>query len=179
MKTYGHLLLLLGITLHLSAQTPAKDSAFHIFKEVEVVGRNPTLRSGLDKKVFAVNASLVSVGGSAADLIQNIPSLQLDGNGNISLRGATNVKVLVDGKQSLIGGGTVAEIIKVIPAASIDKIEVITNPSAKYDASGQAIINIILKKGARSGFNGSASASVGTRANYNSSANISYRTGNL
>ena len=183
MKLTGCMILLMGFALHLSAQTPVKDSAFlnsvHVFKDVEVVGKTPTLRSGLDKKVFAVNQSLVSVGGSAADLIQNVPSLQLDGNGNISLRGATNVKVLVDGKQSLIGGGTVAQILQSIPAASIDKIEIITNPSAKYDAGGQAIINIILKKGARSGFNGAASASAGTRANYNGSGNISYRRGNL
>ena len=173
----------MGFVGCLWAQTPAKDSAFlnsvRVIKEVEVVGKGPTLRSGLDKKVFAVNQSLVSVGGSAADLIQNIPSLQVDGSGNISLRGATNVKVLVDGKQSLIGGGTVAQILQSIPAASIDKIEIITNPSAKYDAGGQAIINIILKKGARSGFNGAASASAGTRANYNGSGSISYRAGNV
>ncbi len=183
MKTFGYFLPFIAFTLHLSAQTSAKDSTFlnsvHVFKDVEVVGKTPTLRSGLDKKVFAVNNSLVSVGGSAADLIQNIPSLQLDGNGNISLRGATNVKVLVDGKQSLIGGGSVAQILQSIPAASIDRIEIITNPSAKYDAGGQAIINIILKKGARSGFNSAVTASAGTRANYNAGGSISYRTGRV
>jgi ferric enterobactin receptor len=173
----------MGFVGRLWAQTPARDSAFlnsvRVIKEVEVVGKGPTLRNGLDKKVFAVNQSLVSVGGSAADLIQNIPSLQLDGNGNISLRGATNVRVLVDGKQSLIGGGSVAQILQSIPAASIDRIEIITNPSAKYDAGGQAIINIILKKGARSGFNSALTASAGTRANYNTGGSISYRTGKI
>src|SRR5580704_11668345 len=122
MKTFGPIFLLISVTLQLSAQTPAKDSAFlnsvHIFKDVEVVGKPPTLRTGLDKKVFSVNQSLVSMGGSAADLIQNVPSLQVDGNGNISLRGATNLKLLVDGKQSLIGGGTIAQILQSIPAAS-------------------------------------------------------------
>jgi ferric enterobactin receptor len=183
MKIIGYVMLFMSFALCLSAQTPGKDSAFlnsvHLLKDVEVVGKSPTLRTGLDKKVFAVNQSLVSVGGSAADLIQNVPSLQVDGNGNISLRGATNVKVLVDGKQSLIGGGTVAQILQSIPAASIDKIEIITNPSARYDAGGQAIINIVLKKGARSGFNGAVTAAAGTRANYNAVGNVGYGSGKV
>ncbi len=179
-------LLLLSAGSRAWAQTPARDStardsaflnSIQVFKEVEVVGKGPTLRSGLDKKVFSVNQSLVSVGGSAADLLPNIPSLQVDGNGNISLRGGANVKVLVDGKQSLIGGGSVTQILQSIPAASIEKIEVITNPSAKYDAEGQGVINIILKKGGKLGRNGTITASAGTRKNYNAGANISYHAG--
>ncbi|HEV2478210.1 MAG TPA: TonB-dependent receptor [Puia sp.] len=183
MKLFAYISpLLLIASPRVWAQTPARDSAFlnsvHVFKAVEVVGKGPTLRSGLDKKVFSVNQSLVSVGGSAADLIQNIPSLQVDGNGNISLRGATNIKVLVDGKRTLIGGGSIAELLQSIPAASIERIEVITNPSAKYDAEGQGVINIILKKGAaRTGYNGAVTASAGTRANYNAGASINYRAG--
>jgi len=165
----------------LARNSPARDSAFlnsvHVFKAVEVVGKGPTLRSGLDKKVFSVNQSLVSVGGSAADLIQNIPSLQVDANGNISLRGATNIKVLVDGKRSLIGGGSVAELLESIPAASIERIEVMTNPSARYDAEGQGVINIILKKGGKLGYNGTVTASAGTRENYNAGASINYPLG--
>jgi outer membrane receptor protein involved in Fe transport len=176
-------ILLISAFPRLMAQTPARDSSFldsvRVLKEVEVVGKNPTIRSGLDKKVFSVNQSLVSVGGSAADLLQNVPSLQVDANGNISLRGATNVKVLVNGKQSLIGGGSVTQVLQSIPAASIEKIEVITNPSAKYDAEGQGVINIILKKGGKSGFNGAVTASAGTRANYNSGASINYRAGKV
>ena len=182
MKLFAYIsILLLSAAPHVWAQTPARDSAFlnsiHVFREVEVVGKIPALRSGLDKKVFSVNQSLVSVGGSAADLLQNIPGLQVDGNGNISLRGATNVKVLVDGKQSLIGGGSVAQILQSIPAASIEKIEVFTNPSAKYDAGGQAVINIILKKGRKLGNNSAVTASAGTRRNYNIGAGINYRAG--
>jgi ferric enterobactin receptor len=180
--SYTSILLVSAIT-RLSAQTSARDSLFldsvHVFKEVEVVGKGPTIRSGLDKKVFAVNRSLVSVGGSAADLLQNVPTLQVDGNGNISLRGATNVKVLVDGRQSLVGGGSVAQLLQSIPAASIEKIEVITNPSAKYDAEGQGVINIILKKGSRPGFNGAVTASGGTRGNYNTGVSISNRAGKV
>lgn len=160
-------------------QTPARDSSFlhNVLKDVEVVAKPPTLRSGMDKKVFSVNQSLVSVGGTAADLLPNIPSLQVDGNGNISLRGATKLKVLVDGKQSLIGGGSVTQILQSIPAASIEKIEIITNPSAKYDAEGQGVINIILKKGAKPGDNGSVTASAGTRSNYNAGAGFNYPAG--
>ncbi len=176
-------ILVVSTILRPMAQTPFRDSAFlntvRVFKEVEVVGKGATLRTGLDKKVFSVNQSLISLGGSAADLLQNIPTLQLDANGNISLRGATNVKVLVDGKQSLIGGGSVANVLASIPASSIDKIEVITDPSAKYDSEGQGVINIILKRGGKFGFNSAVSASVGTMENYNFGASISYRTSKI
>jgi len=177
MKPFACISILLLTTIHVWAQS--QDSTFlkQVLKEVEVVSKAPTLRSRLDKKVFSVNQSLISVGGSAADLLQNIPGLQVDPNNNISLRGATNVKVLVDGRPSLIGGGSVAQILQSIPAASIEKIEVITSPTAKYDAEGQGIINIILKKGARSGYNGAATASAGTRNNYNAGASIDYRAG--
>jgi outer membrane receptor protein involved in Fe transport len=163
------------------AQSPTRDSAFlnkvQVFKEVEVVGKPPVIRGGPDKKVFSVSQSLVSVGGSASDVLQNVPSLQVDGNGNISLRGTTRVKVLVDGKQSLIGGGSVTQLLQSIPASSIEKIEVITNPSAKYDAEGEGVINIILKKGGKSGYNGALTASAGTRNNYNAGGSINYRVG--
>ena len=150
-----------------------------ILAEVTVSARSPTIRSGPDKKVFAVNQSLVSLGGSAADLLQNVPTLQVDANGNVSLRGATDLKVLVDGKRSLIGGGTVAQVLQSIPASSIDRIEVITNPSAKYDAEGQALINIVLKKNNAAGFNGSVAVTGGTRDNYNAAASISYQNSRI
>lgn len=172
---------LLSMISHAWGQTPASDSAFlkkvQTFREAEVIGRTPTLRSGLDKKIFSVSQSLVSTGGNAADLLQNIPGLLVDGNGNISLRGATKIKVLIDGRQSIIGGGSVAQILQSIPAASIEKIEVIATPSAKYDAEGEAIINIILKKGGKIGRGSSVTASAGTRNNYNAGTSINYRIG--
>jgi len=182
MKLFAYFsILLLSMISRVWAQSPARDSAFgnsvQVFKKVEVLGKSATLRNGLDKKIFSVNQSLVSVSGSAADLFRNIPGILVDGNGNISLRGASNVKVLVDGRQSLIGGGSVAQILQSIPAAAIEKIEVITNPSAKYDAEGSGVINIILKKGAKSGYSGTVTASAGTRMNYNSDAGINNRTG--
>ena len=148
-----------------------------ILTAVTVSGRSPTIRNGPDKKVFAVNQSLVSLGGSAADLLQNVPTLQVDANGNVSLRGGTDLKVLVDGKRSLIGGGTVAQVLQSIPASSIDRVEIITNPGAKYDAEGQALINIVLKKNNAAGFNGSAAVTGGTRDNYNAATSISYQHG--
>ena len=173
--------LLAGAASTLSAQDKgtqadsSKAPSAKLLTEVTVSARAPTIRSGPDKKVFSVNQSLVSVGGSAADLLQNVPTLQVDATGNVSLRGATNLKVLVDGKRSLIGGGSVAQVLQSIPASSIDRVEIITNPSAKYDAEGQAIINIVLKKNNASGFNGSAAITAGTRDNYNAATSITWQ----
>jgi ferric enterobactin receptor len=150
-----------------------------VLTEVTVSGRSPTLRNGSDKKVFAVNQSLVSLGGSAADVLQNVPTLQVDATGNLSLRGATGLTVLVDGKRSVIGGGTIAQVLQSIPASSIDRVEIITNPSAKYDAEGQALINIVLKKNNTTGSNGSVAVTGGTRDNYNAATSFSYQNSRI
>lgn len=142
---------------------------------VTVAGRKPDLQTGFNKKTFSVNQSLVSEGGSAADLLQNVPTLQLDVHGNVSLRGSTDVKVLIDGKPSLIAGGNLVQILQSLPASSIEKVELITNPSARYDAEGQNIINIVLKRNHKAGFNGSAAVTGGTRENYNASTSLSYQ----
>ncbi len=156
--------------------TASKNNAL---KEVQVTAKKEALQNIDGKKVFAVNQSLVSKGGNAADLLQNVPTLQIDGNGNVSLRGASGVKVLVDGKPSVIGDGDVAQILQSIPASAIETIEVIPNPPAKYDANGEGIINIILKKNSKPGLNGSVNLGGGTNDNYNGSANLSYQTGNV
>jgi ferric enterobactin receptor len=152
----------------------------NILAEVTVSAKSPTIRIGPDKKIFTVNQSLVSLGGSAADLLQNIPTLQLDALGNVSLRGGTDLIVLVDGKRSLIGGGTVAQMLQSIPASSIDRVEIITNPSAKYDAEGLALINIVLKKkNDAAGLNGSVAVTGGTRDNYNAATSVSYQNSRI
>lgn len=126
----------------------------NILNEVVVTSQKPTMQLGIDKKIFSVDQSVVSEGGSATDVLQNVPSVQTDMDGGVSLRGS-NARVLIDGKQSLIGGGDVAQILASIPASSIETIEVITNPSSKYDAEGQTgIINIVLKKNKKLGLNG-------------------------
>jgi len=143
-------------------------------QEVTVSAKTPLLKNSAGKKVFAVNQSLVSTGGTAADLLQNVPTLQVDANGNISLRGYTGIKILVDGKPSAIGGG-ITEVLRSIPASAVERVELITNPSAKYDAEGLGIINIVLKNNSKAGLNGSVALTAGTRNNYNATASLSYQ----
>lgn len=145
-------------------------------KEVAITAQKSTMQLGIDKKVFSVDQSLVSEGGSASDLLQNVPSVQSDIDGNVSLRGSTGVKVLIDGKPSMIAGGNVAQILQSIPASSIESVELITNPSAKYDAEGQSgIINIVLKKNKKLGLNGSVALTAGNRDNYNANTSLSFQ----
>ncbi|TDO21503.1 outer membrane beta-barrel family protein [Pedobacter duraquae] len=144
--------------------------------EVKITAPKSTMQMGIDKKVFSVDQSLVSEGGSATDLLQNVPSVQTDMDGNISLRGSTGVRVLIDGKPSLIAGGNVAQILQSIPASSIESVEVITNPSSKYDAEGQSgIINIVLKRNKTIGFNGNVALTAGNRDNYNANTSLSFQ----
>ncbi|MBC7417420.1 MAG: TonB-dependent receptor [Pedobacter sp.] len=148
----------------------------NVLSEVQVTGKKSTIQLGIDKKIFSVDQSLVSEGGSASDVLQNVPSIQTDIDGNVSLRGSTGVKVLIDGKPSLIAGGDITQILRSIPASSIESVEVITNPSSKYDAEGQSgIINIVLKKNTKLGFNGSVALTAGNKDNYNASTNLSFQ----
>jgi outer membrane receptor protein involved in Fe transport len=152
----------------------------NILNEVTVTAQKPTMQLGIDKKVFSVDQSVVSEGGSATDVLQNVPSVQTDMDGNVSLRGSTGVRVLIDGKPSLIGGGDVAQILKSIPASSIETIEVISNPSAKYDAEGQSgIINIVLKKNRKLGLNGTVALTAGNRENYNANTSLSFQNNKI
>ena len=150
-----------------------------LLKEVAVAAKKEALRLADGKKVFSVNQSLVSKGGNAADLLRNVPTLQVDVDGNVSVRGSANIKVLVDGKPSLIGNGDVTQLLRSIPASAIETIEVIPNPPANYDADGEGVINIITKKNSRPGLNGSATVGVGTGDNYNADASLSYQGGKV
>lgn len=153
-----------------------KQAKGNLLNEVTITAPKATMQLGIDKKVFSVDQSLVSEGGSATDLLQNVPSVQTDIEGNVSLRGSSGVRVLIDGKPSLIAGGNVAQILQSIPASSIESVELITNPSSKYDAEGQSgIINIVLKKNKKLGFNGSLALTGGNRENYNASTNLSFQ----
>ncbi len=148
--------------------------------EVEVSTAKSSMTLGIDRKIFNVEKSIVSDGGSAADVLKNIPSVSVDIDGNVSLRGSQNVTVLVDGRPSSITGTNKAQILQQLPASSIESIELITNPSAKYDPDGMSgIINIVLKKNKLVGLNGGVSVSVGTFDKYSGSANISYRNSKL
>lgn len=145
-------------------------------EEVVVQGRVSDLQLGIDKKVFDVSQSLVSVGGTAQDLLGNVPTLQVDADGSVSLRGSSNVKILIDGKESAMAGSDVNKLLQSLPADAVAKVEIITNPSAKYDAEGQTgIINIVLKKNIRTGLNGNINISAGSYDNYNGGLTLNFR----
>ncbi len=130
--------------------------------EVEIRAEKSSTQIMLDKKVFNVGQDLVNQGGTASDILDNVPSVTVDIEGTVSLRGNENVRILVDGKPSgLVGIGNTSGL-KQIPSNMIDRVEVITNPSARYEAEGTVgIINIILKKDKRKGLNGSFNVSAG------------------
>ncbi len=141
--------------------------------EVEVRAEKSSVELLLDKRVFNVGKDLASLGGNAADVLNSVPSVSVDMEGNISLRGSQGIQVLVDGKPSgLVGGNG----LRNLAADMIEKIEVITNPSAKYDAEGTAgIINIILKKKRKKGLNGSFNNTVGYPEALASALNLNFR----
>jgi outer membrane receptor protein involved in Fe transport len=144
--------------------------------EVVVSSEKEMLTYNLDKKVINVERDLTSVGGTALDVMQNIPSVAVDADGGVSLRGNPNITFLVDGKPSGLAGISSSDVLTQIPASSIERIELVTNPSARYDPEGTAgIINIVLKKKANLGINGFASVNAGTGDKYNSSLNINYK----
>ena len=147
-----------------------------VLQEVKVTAQRSQIQISTDKKVFSVDQSLVSQGGSATDLLANVPSVQVDVDGNINLRGSANVRILINGKPSALTGANLADILQSIPASSIENIEVITNPSSKYDAEGQSgIINIVLKRNTQTGFNGSIAGTAGTQHTYNGALNLTYQ----
>lgn len=149
--------------------------AGEMLNEVVVEGKVPAMQIGIDRKIFNVGESLVSAGGTATDLLANVPTLQVDQDGTVSLRGS-NVKILIDGKESAMAGNDVTALLQSLPANSIDKVEIITNPSSKYDAEGQTgIVNIVLKKNIRTGLNGSVNASAGSYDNYMAGLALNYR----
>lgn len=145
-----------------------------LLKSVEVMGEKSTSEISLDKKVFNVGKDLMSNGGNANDILNNVPSVNVDANGGISLRGNSGVRILINGKPSIL---SMNNGLQQIPASNIEKVEVITNPSARYEAQGGAgIINIVLKKNSLTGFNGSIQAGAGDPTNYLSNINLSYKT---
>ena len=146
-----------------------------LLTEVIVEGTPPVMQMGIDRKVFNVAQSVVSEGGSASDLLSDIPSLSVDMDGEVSLRGSSGVRILIDGKPSPLGGD-ISQVLQSMPANTIESVEVITNPSSKYEADGQSgLINIILKKNTRVGLNGTFNLSGGSYHNYNGGVNLNYR----
>lgn len=144
-----------------------------------ITGSNALYKMELDKKVYDMSQDAMAKGSSLSDALDNVPSVQVDGEGNVSLRGNENVRILIDGKpSSLIGMSDPAQALQNLPADIVDRVEVITNPSARFEAEGAAgIINIVLKKGKLKGLNGSVNLNGGTPTTVGGSVNLNYRTG--
>ncbi|MBR6251017.1 MAG: TonB-dependent receptor [Bacteroidales bacterium] len=146
--------------------------------EVEVKGKAPQVRFELDRKVFDATQDLAAQTGSASDLLENVPSVDVDADGTVSLRGNSSVTIWINGKASGLTTDNQSDILQLIPADNIKQIEVITNPSAKYSPEGTAgIINIVLKDDRMAGYYGSIKAGVDTRKGYRLSANINASNG--
>lgn len=162
------------LTADTTLETIALEDDFTQLKEVNVRAEKTYIDIKLDKKVYTVGQDLIVKGGTVSDVLDNIPSVQVDVEGKVSLRGNENVTILIDGKPS--NAVNISEALRIIPADNIDKVEVITNPSARYDAEGGGgILNIILKKGKNQGINGSIILSAGDPENSGISGNFNIK----
>lgn len=145
--------------------------------EVTVTGQRATMKLEVDRKSFDVGQLISNAGQAASDVLDNIPSIEVDNDGNVSLRGNSSVEVWINGKASGLTSDNRAQILQQLPAESIERIEVIDNPSAKFSAEGSAgIINIVLKKDRKAGYYGSVQAGGDTRGGANTSFNVNYNS---
>jgi hypothetical protein len=145
-------------------------------KEVVVKGQKASMELNLDKRIFNVGTDLANKGATASEILGNLPSIQVDPEGAIKLRGSDNVRILIDGKPSTLAGINGSSGLQSLQGNLIDKVEIITNPSARYEAEGMAgIINIVLKKNQNQGFNGAIETTTGYPENFGGTAIVNYR----
>jgi len=169
----NHLINNISISKNYSLQTILLQENSQALDEIEVIAEKSTTEYKLDKRVFNVGKDLISKGGSVNDILNNVPSVNVDIEGTVSLRGNSNVRILINGKPSVL---TANNGLESIPSESIEKVEVITNPSAKYDAEGTGgIINVILKKNKNGGFGSSLQLTTGIPDNHSINYNINYK----
>ena len=148
--------------------------------EIEVIAERTTVEIKLDKKIYNVGKDLTVSGGTVSDVLDNVPSVSVDVEGNVALRGNDNVRILINGKPSGLVGLNSTDALRQLPAEAIEKVEVITSPSARYDAQGTAgILNIILRRSKLQGLNGAITTNAGYPNNAGISGNINYRTGDF
>lgn len=145
--------------------------------DIVVTSRVPSAESSIDRKSYRISSDLQSAGGSATDVLRNLPSVDIDTQGNVSLRGDANVQILIDGKPSTtLTNANRGDALEQLPANTIDHVEVITNPSARFKADGSGgVINIVTRKDRKPGLSGLASASVGSDGRFNLATNATYR----
>ncbi len=149
----------------------------NVLEEIELIGERTEVEIKLDKTVYNIGKDLTLRGSSVSDVLDNLPSVAVDIDGNVSLRGNQNVRILINGKPSGLVGISSNDALKQFPSESVEKVEIITSPSARYNAEGTAgIINIVLRKNKLAGLNGSISSNVGDPKSYGFSGNINYRT---
>jgi len=164
---------------HLNLGTVGLEPAAVNLDEVLVTAEKSMFNTSIDRKVYNVEQDLMSKAGSASELLQHVPSVQVDIDGNVSLRGSSNVLIMVNGKSSALMDKSSAEALQQLPASSIEKIEVITNPSAKFKPDGTAgIINIVMKKNTSLGVNGNLTGNAGNAGRYNGNVRLNYNPGN-
>lgn len=145
--------------------------------EVEIVAEKTTVEVKLDKKIYNIGQDLTTAGGTVSDALNNVPSVSVDIEGGISLRGNENVRILINGRPSALAGFGDTNVLSQLPAEAIERVEVITSPSARYDAEGTAgILNIVLRQKETLGFNGSFNLTAGNPDNVGLNASINYRT---
>lgn len=148
--------------------------------EVSVTAKQELFVNALDKKIYNVGEDLSVKGGTVSDVLNNVPSIEVDQDGKISLRGDGNVTILIDGRPSTLSGGNGKSFLDALPAGSVERIEIVSNPSAKYDPDGTSgIINIVLKKNKLRGINGNVSLSAGTGNAYNGATSLSFRNAKM
>ena len=148
-----------------------------MLNDVVVIAEKSTVEIKLDKRVYNVGKDMIVKGGTISDVLDNVPSVTVDAEGNVALRGNESVKILIDGKPSGLAGINIADALKLLPAESVEKVEVITNPSARYDAEGGGgIINIVLRKGKANGVNGSVMVNAGDPETYGASVNLNKKS---
>lgn len=181
MKHLAQLLLLMLASIEITAQDSARtvdtSGKFHErLSEVTVTGRRPLMIQEVDKTVVDVKNFISGAALNTIELLDRIPGVTISGNGDISLNGRAGVLVLIDGRSTYMSAQDLAAYLKSIPASNIDKIELIDNPSAKYDASGNAIINIRLRKNRSAGLTGNINSgfSQGMYFRSNNSVNLNY-----
>jgi len=147
-----------------------------VLDEIQVTAERSQMELKLDKRVVNVGSDLANAGSNVADLLDNIPSVDIDVEGNVGLRGSQNVRILIDGKPSGLLGNNVADALRQLQSDMVERVEIITNPSARYDAEGEVgIINLVMKKESRRGLHGSVDLRAGNPHNYGAGINFNLR----